>query len=319
MQPSDEGESAYVDAADAFSVLGNETRMAVLGALWEADEPMTYAELRREVAPDDRGNFHYHLGKLADHFVRKVDGAYELRFAGVQVVRTVVTGTLTSDPSIPPVEVDTECGYCGRPMELCYEDERITLRCTDCAELVGGEMPPGAFIHCGFPPAGLDGRSPDELVEAAETFIETNAAPMLNGVCPECAGRTATTISVCDDHAVDESGLCSACETRYESWAVLRCRQCQYERKASIWYATLHHPAVVSFLYDHGHEAMSPFRSFTSDLARIKRDIGVEVVETDPYLFRVMLPIDGERLSVTVTEELAVEAIERHTAETCDD
>lgn len=319
MQPPDEGGSAYADAADAFSVLGNETRMAVLGTLWEADEPMTYAELRREVAPDDRGNFHYHLGKLTDHFVRKSDGAYELRYAGEQVVRTVVTGTVTANPSIPPVEVDTACGYCGRRMELCYEDERITLRCTDCAELVADVMPRGAFIHCGFPPAGLEGRSPDELVEAAETLIEARAAQMLNGLCPECAGRTNADVRVCDDHAVDDAGHCPNCETRYEVWAILRCEQCRYQRRVSIWYAALHHPAVVSFLHDHGHEEANPFRLFTSGFARFKRDIDVEVVQTEPYLFRVTLSIDGERLSVTVTEELAVEATERHAAEACDD
>ena len=298
------------DVTTAFSVLGNETRMDVLRALWEADGPVSYADLRRAVVPDDRGNLHYHLDKLAGHYITKTDDGYALRFTGEQIVRAVVAGTFTTGTSIPPVEVDVECGYCDGQLELFYRDDRITIRCPDCIGSVGGRLPRGWFLHYGFPPAGLAGRSPESIVEAAEVLIETKLSALLNGVCSECAGTVERTIEVCEDHELEE-GVCRNCETRYAAWVTLQCVQCRYERTVSAWYASLSHPAVVSFLADHGHESIQPFRIFTSGLARFKRDVEIEVLETDPYRLRVTIHVNDETLAVTVDDAFRVESVER--------
>jgi hypothetical protein len=75
-------------ATEAFATLGNETRLSILLALWEAYEPfvatnaVAFSELRERVGMRDSGQFNYHLDKLRGHFVRKTDAGYELRRAG---------------------------------------------------------------------------------------------------------------------------------------------------------------------------------------------------------------------------------------------
>ena len=61
-----------LDPADAFALIGNETRLAILEALWAADErPVSFSELRRAVGMRDSAQFNYHLQKLTGHFVTR--------------------------------------------------------------------------------------------------------------------------------------------------------------------------------------------------------------------------------------------------------
>lgn len=85
-------------ASDAFELLANETRLAILLALWEAYEPfgtgggLTFSELRDRVGMRDSGQFNYHLGKLEGEFVQSTDGGYKLRPAGEKITRAVIGG-----------------------------------------------------------------------------------------------------------------------------------------------------------------------------------------------------------------------------------
>ena len=71
-------------AVEAFSILGHETRLAILLALWEAYEPFAaenavpFAELRRHVGMRDGSQFNYHLSRLVGHYVQKTETRYEL-------------------------------------------------------------------------------------------------------------------------------------------------------------------------------------------------------------------------------------------------
>jgi uncharacterized Zn finger protein len=297
--------------AEAFSILGNETRIGILQALWEADGPRTFAELRREVAPDDAGNFNYHLGKLTDHFVAGTDEGYELRLAGERVVRAVVAGTITDAPSLAPSTIDEQCAYCGSTVEMAYEGDTISVRCTDCGGVVGREFPEGAYMHYGFPPAGLEGRTREAAVDAAHVLYDSKIAPMMKGVCPECAGRTDLGFDVCEEHDPGESGLCPACDARYEVWSVYECEHCGYSRTSALWFAALNHPAVIAFYHDHGLEETIPFRKLTDDNAALVRGVSGTVVDTDPYRFRVTVPVGDERLVVGMDEHLDVVDVER--------
>jgi hypothetical protein len=299
---------------EAFAILGNETRLGALQALWEADGPMSFAELQREVAPDDTGNFNYHLGKLTGHFVRQMDEGYELRLAGEQVVRAVVAGTITERPNLPAATIDEQCVYCGGDVEMAYDREVISVRCTECDGVVQDDLPSGTYMHYGFPPAGLEGRTREAAVDAAHVLYDSKIAPMMKGVCPECAGRTTRSLSVCEDHAIDDSGRCPDCETRYQVWAVYRCEHCRYSRQSVAWFEALNHPAVVAFYHDHGLEETIPFRKLTDDNASLVRDIDTELLATDPYRLRVTLPVDDEVLAVTMDDDLDVVEFERTTS-----
>ena len=303
---SNDVEVEGASAEEVFAILGNETRMGVLRALWESEEPCSFADLRRDVAPDNTGNFNYHLNKLTRHFVEKTEDGYVLQFGGEQVVRAVLTGTITSRPSIPPEETDERCVYCGEPVTMAHEKGAISTRCTGCGGVTREELPSGTYMHFGFPPAGLIGRSREEAIDAAHVLYDSKISPMMKGVCPECAGQTGISYDICSDHERDESGLCGNCDTRYAVWSQFECEYCSYRRQSVMWFAALNHPAVISFLHSHGLEEKIPFRKLTWDNATFVRDIAGTVAETDPYRFRVTVPIEQDALVVTLDEELDV-------------
>lgn len=308
-------ETEEITATEAFAILGNETRMAILEALWEFEGPSSFAVLREAVAPDDRGNFNYHLDKLTEHFVRKTDEGYDLRFAGEQVVRAVLRGTITSAPSIPSEETSERCVYCGATVEMAYEEEVISVRCTECGGVIGPEYPEGAYMHYQFPPSALEGRTPEEAIDAAHVLYDAKIAPMMKGICPECGGSIDISHEICDDHHADESGLCPNCETRYELWSIMECEHCRYSRRAVVWFAALNHPAVVAFYHEHGLDEKIPFRKLTWDNARFVRGVTGTVVETDPYRFRVTISIEEDAMVILLNESLDVLDVERETGE----
>jgi DNA-binding transcriptional ArsR family regulator len=311
MERPDSAGDGGTSAAEAFAILGNETRVETLLALWRAGEPVPFARLRRAVAPDDKGNFSYHLGKLADHFVEKTDEGYALRFAGEQVVRAVLAGTITESDSLPTDELGERCVYCGGAVEMSYENEHISVQCTECDGVVGREFPPGTYMHYGFPPAGLAGRTREEVVDAAHVLYDSKIAPMMKGVCPECAGQVTLSYDICEDHQVDDERICPQCDTRFEVWAIYECGRCKYRRTAAMWFAALNHPAVIAFYHEHGLDETIPFRKLTWENARFVRGIAQTVVDTDPYRFRVRIPVDGEALVVSLDETLDVLSVER--------
>lgn len=310
MDESDRG-GDDISAAEAFAILGNETRVETLLALWQASEPVPFADLRRAVAPDDKGNFSYHLRKLADHFVEKTDEGYALRLAGEQVVRAVLAGTITERRSLPTAELGERCVYCGGVVEMAYDDEHISVRCTVCDGVVGREFPPGAYMHYGFPPAGLVGRTREEAVDAAHVLYDSKISPMMKGVCPECAGQVTLSYDVCEDHHVDETTLCPNCDARFEVWTVYECDHCKYQRASAMWFAALNHPAVIAFYHEHGLDETIPFRKLTWENARFVRNITHEVVDTAPYRFEVRIPVGGEALVVDLDADLDVLSVER--------
>lgn len=69
---------------DAFEILGNDTRLAILLALWEAKEPgppfaepseraVSFSELRDRVGVKDSGQFNYNLDKLVGAFIEQAE------------------------------------------------------------------------------------------------------------------------------------------------------------------------------------------------------------------------------------------------------
>jgi hypothetical protein len=78
---------------EAFAVLGNETRLAILLALEGADDPLAYSELKRAVGVYDSGRFNYHLDKLLGHFIDGTGNGYRLRDVGRRAAQAVVAET----------------------------------------------------------------------------------------------------------------------------------------------------------------------------------------------------------------------------------
>jgi hypothetical protein len=100
------------DPADALSALGDETRLAILRALAEADGALSFSELRRRVGVRDTGRFNYHLAKLREHFVRESEAGYELGPAGTRVI-AAAGAPVGADGTDPDAVAGEDCPVCG--------------------------------------------------------------------------------------------------------------------------------------------------------------------------------------------------------------
>jgi DNA-binding transcriptional ArsR family regulator len=148
--------SAGVHVTDAFKLLSDEIRLAILLALWEAYEPNTennavsFSTLYDRVSMRDSGTFTYHLDKLVGHFVEETDDGYRLRNSGLTIVRAIIAGTGLEDSRLAPTEIPRSCYHCSAPVELSYENERLYQICTECEANVGSsssERAPTACCH----------------------------------------------------------------------------------------------------------------------------------------------------------------------------
>ncbi|MFB6140256.1 MAG: ArsR family transcriptional regulator [Halosimplex sp.] len=102
------------DPADAFAVLGDETRLSILRTLADADEPRPFSRLRERAGVRDSGCFSCHLRRLCEYFVRETSGGYELAHAGSRVVSATEgrADDVTEGSRASAAETD-ECPVCG--------------------------------------------------------------------------------------------------------------------------------------------------------------------------------------------------------------
>lgn len=105
------------DPIDALEVLGNEIRIEILRSLADAEESLSFTELRRRVDVRDTGKFNYHLTKLCEYFVRETEGGYELGHAGSRVIASAGVAASGDGPdadrSAPAGESCPVCGEDG--------------------------------------------------------------------------------------------------------------------------------------------------------------------------------------------------------------
>jgi DNA-binding transcriptional ArsR family regulator len=280
-----------ISPAEAFAVVGNETRLRILEALWEADRPVSFSDLRRAVGMRDSAQFNYHLSKLTDQFVRKVEadesggsGGYEFRQAGRAVIRSVLAGTLNQNPELGPFEVEGECVECGQSLQATYKDECFSIECRACGRPHG---------HYEFPPGGLEDRTREEVLDAFNQRARHLSCLSKDGVCPECNGRMETTV----ERAPDDDRLGLDARVEYE------CQRCHLHTVSSAGLALLDDAEVVSFYRDHGIDLNDvPF--WTLDWCVSDRHTTIE--SEDPWRLRIDVELDGETLTAALDGSLSV-------------
>jgi hypothetical protein len=276
-----------VDPADAFSLVGNETRLSILESLWRLDDPVRFSDLREAVGTRDSAQFNYHLGKLTDQFVRKTEAGYELRTAGERVVQSVLAGSFTEHPR-REVAIDDPCTRCGADLTAVYADEKLRIACPACGH-GHGEYP--------FPPGGLHDRTDAEVLRAFDQRVRHLHCLAKDGVCPECNGRMETTIE-------RDGDCCVGADLR----ATHVCRQCAHELCSAVGLGLLDQSAVVSFYADHGVVLSdTPYWQ----LEWCVDDDPVTVRSTDPWRLQVDVSLGDETLAVTVDGGLDVVETER--------
>jgi hypothetical protein len=267
---------------EAFSLLGNETRVGILRALWDAtDQQATFSALYDAVEIDDTGQFNYHLGKLVGTFARQTETGYELTFAGEQVIGAVLSGAYTDSGNIDPIDIDDPCHHCDGQIRAHYNNEHVRIACDDCGMLVT------AF---GVPPGILDDRDRADLPFVFSQWIKSEYIQVLSGFCSACTGPINTTI---DD---DPNGQFRTLSVEH------RCTRCGRTLSSVLGSTFIDHPTVIRFHDQHGIDLRTtPLWQvgwFFEDHATI--------VSENPLRIRITATIDDDTLSLLVDDDLTV-------------
>lgn len=256
---------------DAFALVSDETRVAILRALaaarGEGATPVGFADLRRRVGMRDSGQFNYHLGQLVGSLVEHEADGYRLTYAGESLVGALLAGTYESHrlalaPSDP-------CPYCGTALSGTFDDGVLDLTCES-----------GHYSEAYVPPGAAAERSPEALLSLAGRTLRTHVAYAFDGVCPFCyGGVTLAPESIDADHGAG---------------VVYRggCDRCGHEFGAPPELAAIDHPAVVSFYHDRGVDV--------TGTAPWALDLGTAdaTVSTDPVGVTLTLTYEGATLTV---------------------
>ncbi|WP_435359019.1 DUF7351 domain-containing protein [Haloarchaeobius sp. DFWS5] len=289
----------------AFTVLGNRTRLETLRVLADAGRPVSFTELRNRVGLSQGTQFNYHLTKLLGHFVEKTDAGYELREPGRRIVQAVLAGAVDEGPALEPTAIDYACHFCGDDIEVSYADGHVALHCPTCAGNPATPTNPanpehGNLARLPFPPAGMVGRSPEAALRAAATWIHMDSLAAASGVCPSCAATVKVTIAACGEHeSATRDGRCTSCDRNRAVRVTYDCTNCVFTFDGPVVMALLATPEVLAFVGRNGLNVTS--KGF---------DWGWEydetVVSTDPFEGCFTFTIGDDSLTLTVDDELSV-------------
>jgi hypothetical protein len=273
-------------------------RLDILRAVWESPaEGVSFSEIRERVGSPNSGQFNYHLGKLRGHFLRETGDGYELTQAGLEVVRAVLAGTMTERPRVDPEPIDGDCATCGGRLTVRY-DEHAVVECADCGRVA---------MWNEFPPAGLDDRTAGELATAFDRWTRHRFRLAMDGVCPSCAGKTATSL-VEGGERVEEAEDDGDAEVTGDGVATVhRCGTCKYEARVPLLGHVARHPAVVSLFYDAGVDVTDlPYW----ELQALADGYETAVLSEEPWAARVTIETADRRLRLTLDEHLDVTEVE---------
>lgn len=312
------GVRAGPHVTEAFKLLSDETRLAILVALWEAYDPrdaentVSFSDLYDRVGVRDSGNFTYHLNKLTDHFIAETDDGYRLRNAGFKMVQAVIAGRGLRDATLDPTQVEMTCYRCDAPVEIRYEDEHFYHICTECVGNTGatfpGERPVGTLMKFDFDPSGLVDRTAEEVFVACSIVSLREFGLLLRGLCPECSGPVEESLSICDVHHTSPGTVCPNCGTQDEIRVGYVCTVCKHGDSYPVHAAVYDHPAVVAFCHEQGidqtydlDDAAACSRLWNNLFAR-----DYTLVSEDPVRIRVTIPGDDAELTLTLDADLDV-------------
>lgn len=293
---------------EAFGLLANDQRMAILEALWAERDPMPFSTLREEAGIRDSGQFNYHLGKLRGLYVRETEEGYTLTRPGRRVLTAVLTGDLLDRPEMEPTRVDWPCPRCGAAVELRYGDGMLRVLCTECPGFFQGEAqtrrerrenPLGTITVLPVPAAGVKGRTPMEVLDASVGWLTHHIRMWLSGMCPECTGPITPEITVCPSHATGDD-LCQACNNHYVGIVDATCETCGDGITSLLAGAAWRHPTVLAFFADHGYDLTQP----DAKSYRVAKIFEETVRSREPLDFELRWTLDDEVLTVRLDDDL---------------
>lgn len=294
-------EGERLDPATAFVILASETRLQILRVLFEEKfRSLPFAELRKRVGMRDGSQFNYHLKKLEGPFVRRTEDGFQIRHAGLNVIRSIVEGSFTDHPRIPPFETGGVCVECGGPLLAEYKHEGVFVTCSTCQTRHAMGM---------FPPGAVADRTEHELLEAFNSWQRHDFELAADGVCSLCGGAN-TEIMIRDAGDV-QIKLPSVDPTDFPAFELgikYQCTTCDAWDFGTAGHHLLTNPDVVTFHRDYGIELDSvPFW----ELDWVISNQRTTVLAENPVRFQVSIPLANEVLRVTLDESFDVTDVER--------
>ncbi|WP_440010040.1 DUF7351 domain-containing protein [Halomicrococcus sp. SG-WS-1] len=280
-------DNASVSPEDAFSVLGNELRTAILQAFAEAERDgtngLTFTAIYDRVPVDSTSQLSYHLDMLDEIFLYKDDQEYALTQAGDKVVRAILSGTYSERPSFESTRLEGRCPACESvSLRADYRERGLVVVCTDCDTQI---------VVYDLPPAEAKDRSSTEILRSCDQRIHHEYATALRGTCTACGGRTSVEID-------SEDGPGST-----EHYCIARCRSCYRQVFAPLYVRLLYHPAVVVFYWKRDVDISSvPFW----EISEYVRNWSTEVIEECPFRAHVTVAYEDAETQLTVDGTLDV-------------
>ncbi len=267
-----------------FEILSDETRVDILRVLAEhlkenSDDPaLGFSDLRRAVGMRDSGNFNYHLDHLVGRFVRSTDDGYRIAPAGLEVIAALVAGTYGEGDRLGPVEIGDPCPVCDEPLTAIYEHNILSVTCPD-DHVFQNTLPPGA----------IDGRSIDDVIELLTLTTKQHLELAVHGICPLCQGQLDWGVRTIDREPLEFTNQCDRCGVRVDVPAIA---------------CVLHHPAVVSFYYEHGIDIRDRPLWAPEFYNNVRLD-----VTSDPVEVEITIEFDGDGLTVILDEGLDIKTL----------
>jgi len=290
------------DPEDVFAALSDDTRVGILRALWETDEPATFSQLREAVGVRDSGQFNYHLDKLVDRFVTRTEEGYELTQAGIRINGGIDAGSYTIGATVEPIPLAGDCPTCGGDRTLYYEDERVRVECESC--FVTAEF--------GVPPSVVAGCDREAVPEVAGQYLRAKFQWINSSFCTFCDGRLEPSVSPVADSVDDlpeEMDDEVAKQVERLPFVCYNCERCGSTAMGGLRLAFLDHPAIAGFYHAHGIDVREfpvwEFAGFDPDRERVH--------SREPFRARVTYSVDDEARTLIVDDALDVVAIESGT------
>jgi len=304
------------DVIEALNLIAEETRLAILLALWEeydphADDEVPFSRLFERTGYDERGNFSYHLEKLKGQFIEQhgEEGGYGLRKPGLKLVRAIIAGRGIEDATLKQTPIDRRCSLCGAATAVSYRDGILLWSCTECEGIAPDEIDTaGALGLVEFDPAGLDDRSAEELYAASRVATHQSTRSMFNGLCPACSGTVDQWLDHCEAHNPMGRGICDHCGHPSPALAHFQCTTCEKYCVAHPASLALFHPQMVAFYATHGIST----RIRTDDFERARQvdalvdDHDQDVIGTSPLRVRVTATLGDEAIRLIFDERVNV-------------
>jgi hypothetical protein len=281
--------------SEAFALVGNEVRAEIIRVLGEDPHAgLSFSELRSRVDADvDSGGFNYHLQQLVGHFVDDAEDGYRMRAEGLTLYRAIRAGTFNRRASVDPFPAGFDCYFCGGAVEAGYEDGWFELTCPDCAHV---------YMHTTLPPNAVDAADEAALLSRVDAYTRHRMAAYVRGVCPVC-------VNGLDAELVSSEAVWAEGTDRLDVFVEHACDHCGQQHFMPVGLALLWHPAVVSFLHDHGIDVRStPHWEF--EFATTDRHVTVR--DTEPWEVALTVSAGEEGLELVVDGDLTV----RETART---